>query len=125
MGWPTPPYPDGEGAEPHAALRARGGIAQMLQLEGVNRSFGGVRAVSDLTMAVPCGQITGLIGPNGAGKTTVINLIAGTLKLTSGRIILDGADVAEEEPDVIARHGISRTFQNIRLLPEATVLENV
>ena len=97
----------------------------MLRLEGVNKSFGGVHAVSDLTMDVPRGKITGLIGPNGAGKTTVINLITGTLKLTSGRVILDGADVAEEEPDVIARRGISRTFQNIRLLPEATVLENV
>jgi branched-chain amino acid transport system ATP-binding protein len=97
----------------------------MLRLEGVTKSFGGVHAVSDLSMTAPCGQITGLIGPNGAGKSTVVNLITGTLKLTSGRILLGEADVAHEEPDVIARRGISRTFQNIRLLPEASVLENV
>jgi branched-chain amino acid transport system ATP-binding protein len=96
-----------------------------LQLESVTKSFGGVHAVSNVTMRVPRGQITGLIGPNGAGKSTIINLITGTLKLTSGQILLDGTDIAQEEPDRVARRGISRTFQNIRLLPEATVLENV
>ena len=96
-----------------------------LVLEGVTKSFGGVHAVSEVNMHVPKGQITGLIGPNGAGKTTLINLITGTLKLTAGRILLDGADLAEEEPDIVARRGVSRTFQNIRLLSEATVLENV
>jgi branched-chain amino acid transport system ATP-binding protein len=96
-----------------------------LLLEGVTKAFGGVRAVSDVTIKVSGGQITGLIGPNGAGKTTVINLITGTLRLTSGRITLDAKDLSLEEPDVIARMGVSRTFQNIRLLSEATVLENV
>lgn len=96
-----------------------------LKLEGVGKIFGGLRAVSDVTITAPRGQITGLIGPNGAGKTTVINLITGMLKLTSGRILLGDADVGTEDPDLIARRGISRTFQNIRLLPEATVLENV
>jgi branched-chain amino acid transport system ATP-binding protein len=96
-----------------------------LQLESVTKTFGGVHAVSDVTMRAPRGQITGLIGPNGAGKSTIINLITGTLKLTSGQVMLDGVDVSQEEPDVIARRGVSRTFQNIRLLPEATVLENV
>lgn len=96
-----------------------------LQLEAVTKSFGGVNAVANLTMEARRGQITGLIGPNGAGKTTVINLITGTLKLTSGRILVDGAEVGQEEPDAIARRGVSRTFQNIRLLSEVTVLENV
>jgi branched-chain amino acid transport system ATP-binding protein len=96
-----------------------------LLLEGVTKSFGGVHAVADVTIKAPCGQITGLIGPNGAGKTTVINLITGTLRLSAGRITLDAKDLSEEEPDVIARMGVSRTFQNIRLLSEATVLENV
>ena len=96
-----------------------------LRLDAVTKSFGGVHAVSGLTMDVPPGQITGLIGPNGAGKTTVINLITGTLKLTGGTIRLGETDVGTAEPDAIARQGISRTFQNIRLLKEATVIENV
>ena len=90
-----------------------------LLLEGVTKSFGGVRAVADVTLRALKGRITGLIGPNGAGKTTLINLITGTLKLTSGRITLGENDLTEEEPDIIARRGVSRTFQNIRLLPQA------
>jgi branched-chain amino acid transport system ATP-binding protein len=96
-----------------------------LVLENVSRSFGGVHAVADVSLRAPRGSITGLIGPNGAGKTTLINLITGTLGLSSGRITLDGADLGMQEPDVVARRGVSRTFQNIRLLPEASVLENV
>ncbi|MDO8776544.1 MAG: ABC transporter ATP-binding protein [Burkholderiaceae bacterium] len=96
-----------------------------LVLENVTRSFGGVHAVSDVSLRAPRGSITGLIGPNGAGKTTLINLITGTLGLSSGRITLDDADLGAQEPDIVARRGVSRTFQNIRLLPEASVLENV
>ncbi|HSW20188.1 MAG TPA: ATP-binding cassette domain-containing protein, partial [Ramlibacter sp.] len=97
----------------------------VLALENVTRSFGGVHAVAGVSLQAPRGRITGLIGPNGAGKTTLINLITGTLGLSSGRITLAGEDIGAQEPHVVARRGVSRTFQNIRLLPEATVLENV
>jgi branched-chain amino acid transport system ATP-binding protein len=97
----------------------------VLKLEGVSRRFGGVQAVKDLSMTVRPGRITGLIGPNGAGKTTVVNMIAGLLKLTAGRISLDDSDIHELPPHEIARLGIARTFQNIRLLKEASVLDNV
>ena len=96
-----------------------------LRLDSVYKRFGGVEACSNVTMEVPEGKITGLIGPNGAGKTTVVNLITGMFKLSSGTIMLGDANVGIEEPDVVARRGISRTFQNIRLLGEATVVQNV
>jgi branched-chain amino acid transport system ATP-binding protein len=97
----------------------------VLRLEGVSRRFGGVQAVKDLTMTVTPGRITGLIGPNGAGKTTVVNMIAGLLKVSAGRISLDDHDIHELPPHEVARLGIARTFQNIRLLKEASVLDNV
>ncbi len=96
-----------------------------LVLENVSRHFGGLAAVADVSMSVPQGSITGLIGPNGAGKTTVVNLITGVLALSGGSIALDGVDIGAEPPHRVARRGISRTFQNIRLLPEATALENI
>ena len=96
-----------------------------LSLAGVSRRFGGVQAVKDLSMDVEPGRITGLIGPNGAGKTTVVNLITGLLKLTAGSISLDGRDIHELPPHQVARLGIARTFQNIRLLKEASVLDNI
>lgn len=96
-----------------------------LRLEGVSKSFGGLQAVSNITLTCPPGKITGLIGPNGAGKTTVINLITGTLRISAGRILMGPQDLTTAEPDEIARHGVSRTFQNIRLLAEASVLDNV
>lgn len=96
-----------------------------LVLTNVSKRFGGVAAVSDVSMVVPQGTITGLIGPNGAGKTTVVNLITGTLALSSGTIALGETDIGSEPPHRIAGYGISRTFQNIRLLPEATAVENI
>ena len=97
----------------------------VLKLDRVSRRFGGVQAVKDLSMTVKPGRITGLIGPNGAGKTTVVNMIAGLLKLTAGRISLGDFDIHELPPHEVARLGIARTFQNIRLLKEASVLDNV
>jgi branched-chain amino acid transport system ATP-binding protein len=97
----------------------------VLSLAGVSRRFGGVEAIKDLSMTVEAGRITALIGPNGAGKTTVVNLIAGLLKLTAGSICLDGRDIHELPPYQVARLGIARTFQNIRLLKEASVLDNI
>lgn len=96
-----------------------------LHLEAVSKHFGGLKAVDDITMVVPQGEITGLIGPNGAGKSTVVNMISGVLALTHGDIRLGDASIATDRADIVARKGVSRTFQNIRLLPEASVLENV
>jgi len=96
-----------------------------LVLQDVARHFGGVPAVDKVSLQVPAGQITGLIGPNGAGKTTVVNLITGLLHLSSGKVLLDGRDVSRDEAPELARAGVARTFQNIRLVPDASVLENV
>jgi branched-chain amino acid transport system ATP-binding protein len=97
----------------------------MLELRDAARHFGGLPAVDGVSLQVPAGQVTGLIGPNGAGKTTVVNLITGLLHLTSGQVLLDGRDVSKTEAPELARAGVARTFQNIRLVPDATVLENV
>ena len=96
-----------------------------LTLESVSKRFGGVVAADDVTMAVSPGKITGLIGPNGAGKTTIVNLITGMLPLTAGRIRLGTRDLTIAAAHEIGRAGIVRTFQNIRLLAEASVTENV
>jgi len=96
-----------------------------LKLSGVSRRFGGVQAVKDLSMTVEPGRITGLIGPNGAGKTTVVNLITGLLKLTAGTISLGDRDIHELPPYRVAQLGIARTFQNIRLLRNASVLDSI
>lgn len=96
-----------------------------LVLEDVARHFGGLPAVDGVSLEVPQGQVTGLIGPNGAGKTTVVNLITGILHLTRGRVLLDGVDVSRAEAPALARAGVARTFQNIRLVPDASVLDNV
>lgn len=96
-----------------------------LSLAGVSRRFGGVQAVQDLSMTVGPGRITGLIGPNGAGKTTVVNLITGLLKLTAGSIRLDDRDIHQLPPHQVTRLGVARTFQNVRLLKEASVLDNI
>ncbi len=96
-----------------------------LRIEAVAKHFGGLRALDDVTMTVPAGEITGLIGPNGAGKSTLVNLIGGLLSLTKGKIFLDDRPIDTLSAFEIARLGVTRTFQNIRLLPEATVLENV
>jgi branched-chain amino acid transport system ATP-binding protein len=102
----------------------RGG-APLLRLQGVGRRFGGLPAVDGLSLEVLPGTITGLIGPNGAGKTTVVNLIMGLLHLSAGRVLFDGKDVSRAEAPELARAGMSRTFQNIRLVAQATVLDNV
>jgi len=97
----------------------------VLAIQDLTKRFGGVEAVSKLSMNVTPGRITGLIGPNGAGKTTVINLITGIVAPTAGRVLLGDRDITALEPHKVARSGIARTFQNIRLLREANVLDNV
>jgi branched-chain amino acid transport system ATP-binding protein len=96
-----------------------------LVLNNVGKDFGGVHAVADLHMEVPQGRITGLIGPNGAGKTTVVNMISGMLSVTSGAIKFGTHDITHVGAHDAAALGISRTYQNIRLLSESTVTENV
>ncbi len=93
--------------------------------EHLDMRFGGLSALEDLNLTVPAGGLYGLIGPNGAGKTTAFNLISGFLKPTGGRVIWDGRDVTGEPPHRITYGGIARTFQNIRLFGELSVLDNV
>jgi branched-chain amino acid transport system ATP-binding protein len=96
-----------------------------LVLDKVSKAFGGVVAARDVDASIPPGRITGLIGPNGAGKTTIVNLITGMLSLTAGRILLAGRDLSTAPAEEVGRAGVARTFQNIRLLSEASVLDNV
>jgi len=96
-----------------------------LELDAVTKTFGGLRAVGDVTFAVPERSIFGLIGPNGAGKTTVFNLITGVYKPDLGVIRFLGGDLGPLKPSQIAVRGVARTFQNIRLFGQLTVLENV
>jgi branched-chain amino acid transport system ATP-binding protein len=87
--------------------------------------FGGLVAVKDLNMTVEAGQVFGLIGPNGAGKTTIFNVLTGVYRPTSGDVHFEGQSIVGLPPYVIARRGLARTFQNIRLFGELSVLENV
>ncbi len=99
--------------------------SSLLQTRSVTKSFGGITAVKTFTMDVARGALYGLIGPNGAGKTTVFNLLTGVYDTTAGEIHFDGARIDGKKPYAITRLGIARTFQNIRLFPDLTVLENV
>jgi branched-chain amino acid transport system ATP-binding protein len=97
----------------------------MLQFNQVSKHFGGLRVLQDVTFSVPQGGIFGLIGPNGAGKTTVFNLVTGLLRASSGSIVFNGRNLDGVPPHRITRLGIARTFQNIRIFKEMTLLENV
>jgi branched-chain amino acid transport system ATP-binding protein len=97
----------------------------MLRLERLTRRFGGVEAVAALDLTVPAGARLGLIGPNGSGKTTVLNLLSGVIAPDAGRILLGGVPIEALPPHRIARLGVARTFQNLRLVPHMTVRENV
>ncbi|MGH7131184.1 MAG: ABC transporter ATP-binding protein [Phycisphaerales bacterium] len=97
----------------------------LLNAEGIGISFGGLKACEGLTLQIPPGSLYGLIGPNGAGKTTAFNLLTGVYQCGAGTITLDGLRLNGLRPHQIAKAGLSRTFQNIRLFGELTVLENV
>jgi len=97
----------------------------MLAISNVGKSFGGLRVLEDVSFDVPAGNIFGLIGPNGAGKTTVFNIVTGLLQPSSGTISFQGRDLAGTAPHFITRLGIARTFQNIRIFKQMTLLENV
>jgi branched-chain amino acid transport system ATP-binding protein len=97
----------------------------MLAVEGITKRFGGLVAVSDVSMAVPKGSISGLIGPNGAGKTTLFTVISGFERPTAGRILFEGADVTGRPPEALAALGIARTFQIVQPFAGLSVRENV
>ena len=97
----------------------------LLRLTGVTKSFGGLRVVEDVSFGVPRSGRLGLIGPNGAGKTTVFNLISGVYPLDAGDILLDGASLAALPPRRRVAAGLARSFQNIRLMPHLSAVENV
>lgn len=97
----------------------------ILQIRNLEKRFGGLTAVSDVTYDALEGQVTGLIGPNGAGKTTSFNLITGTFPPTSGKVIFEGRDITGMSPSQVVNQGLARTFQSATTFPKATVRENV
>ncbi len=97
----------------------------MLELRGVSKHFGGVRAVDELDITVERGEIFGLIGPNGSGKSTTVNLVCGVFPVTAGTISFEGTEITNTQPHVALGNGIARTFQNIRLFSELTVWQNL
>ena len=96
----------------------------LLELSGVTRQFGGLRAVSNVDLSVERGEVIGLIGPNGAGKTTLFNLLSGVTRPSSGRVTFRGTDITTAPPYVRARLGLGRTFQTSTIFAELTTLEN-
>lgn len=110
---------------PSRFLRKSRCSVALLEVNDLCRSFGGLRAVDQVSFTVPNGMIKGIIGPNGAGKTTLFNLIAGSLVAESGTIFFDGRPVSGLPPHRIAARGIARTYQNVKIFRQMTVLENV
>src|SRR5690606_12172750 len=110
----------GTAAEPRGAEEAAG-----LRIEPINKAFGGLQAITQLSLEVNEGEIVSVIGPNGAGKTTLFNLITGVYRPDSGRILFEGRQISGLKPNRIVDIGIARTFQNLRLFNNLTVLQNV
>jgi branched-chain amino acid transport system ATP-binding protein len=100
-------------------------MAELLRLEGLSIAFGGLRAVQDVSLAVPAGRLCALIGPNGAGKTTLFDLMSGFLKPDSGRVLFEGRDITGRAPHLNAREGMTRTFQIVQPFAAQTVRENI
>ena len=97
----------------------------LLKIEGINKRFGGLHALSDVSLSINRGDIYGLIGPNGAGKTTLFNVLTGLYMPDEGSFEFDGKNLFRSKPHKVVAAGIARTFQNIRLFSEMTALENV
>lgn len=97
----------------------------LIELHGVSKSFGGLRAVDGLTASIRRGEVIGLVGPNGSGKTTALNLITGNLAADAGAIVFEGRNIEREGAHRITRAGIARTFQLVRVMPTMTLAENV
>jgi branched-chain amino acid transport system ATP-binding protein len=100
-------------------------VSALLEIRDVSKAFGGVQAVSKVSLDVAKGALMSVIGPNGAGKTTLLNMISGFYHPDRGQILLEGADVTHAAPSRIAEHGVARTFQNIALFRGMTVLDNL
>jgi len=100
-------------------------MSAKVEIRDVSKSFGGVQAVTKVSLDVEQGQVFSVIGPNGAGKTTILNMISGFYHPDTGRIVLDGTDVTAFSPSRIAARGVARTFQNIALFKGMTVLDNL
>ncbi len=99
--------------------------APMLSLDGVSKQFGGITALNNVSLAVPDNGIIGLIGPNGAGKTTIFNVITGAYRANSGQVRLGAREITGLPPYRVARAGVARTFQNVRLFSSMTVWEHL
>ena len=97
----------------------------MLRLDSISKKFGGVKAVSEVSLEISDGDVLGLIGPNGAGKSTLINLITGLLTPDEGRIYLSNLNITSQRPYERARLGLARTFQNLRIYPNLSVAQNI
>jgi branched-chain amino acid transport system ATP-binding protein len=100
-------------------------MSALLTVTGVGKAFGGLQALSDVSLQVNAGEIFGLIGPNGAGKTTLFNALTGLYAIDRGEVRLGGARIDGRKPHQVLKAGLARTFQNIRLFAEMTALENV
>ncbi len=97
----------------------------ILELAGVTRNFGGLQALSGVTLRIGAGDVRGIIGPNGAGKTTLFNVVTGEFKPSSGKVYLKGEDISGLPPYTVCRKGLSRTFQLTRIFPEMTVYDSI
>lgn len=97
----------------------------VLSAESLTRRFGGITAVEDYDLKLQCGELVGLIGPNGAGKTTIFNMLTGVLQVSAGRVTINDRDLTGRPPYEYAEAGLARTFQNIRLFQDLSVLDNV
>ncbi len=100
-------------------------MTHLLVIDRLSIAFGGVKAVQDVCIGVPRGNVFSIIGPNGAGKTTLFNIVSGIYAPQSGSVSLRGVEVAGARPDVLARHGLSRTFQNLQVFMRMSAVENV
>jgi branched-chain amino acid transport system ATP-binding protein len=100
-------------------------MSALLSIQGMSHYFGGLKAVSNFHVDVPEGAIYGLIGPNGSGKTTAFNLITGIYRPTEGRVFFQGREITGHKPFRIVHQGIARTFQNLRIFGNMTVLDNI
>jgi ABC-type branched-subunit amino acid transport system ATPase component len=123
---PAPrPLPDGLAANPPPIAPPAAAGTKLLMVENLSRSFGGLRAVSDVSFTVGAGEILGIIGPNGAGKTTLFNVLSGVLSATDGTATLDGETMLDKKVHQVCRMGVGRTFQVVRSFPRLPLLDNV
>jgi branched-chain amino acid transport system ATP-binding protein len=97
----------------------------LLETRKLNKAFGGVKAIQDVDFHIEEGEIVSIIGPNGAGKTSFFNVVSGIFAPDDGKVVFDGLDISGQQPSKITQAGVARTFQNVRLFPNLTVLENV